>query len=163
MFCNPVSTTIALSGAQEEGQNTNVRLFSVKTIDCSIGWYAPNLKARYSAFTTSRKNHSDGDSVADIFLSSSPILYDIQHMPICQESKLWGWVEICPILEATFSGWITLVKPLWHCFSKLVSENDNKLRCWLRIRRLLSSLISLKRVTHAKSSHTTLLHFLSRI
>ena len=141
MFCNPVSTTIALSGAQEEGQNTNVRLFSVKTIDCSIGWYAPNLKARYSAFTTSRRNHSDCDSVADIFLSSSPILYNIQHMPICQASKLRGWVEICRILEATFSGWITLVKPLWHCFSKLVSENDNKVRSWFRIRRLFSSSV----------------------
>ena len=129
------------SGAQEEGQNTNVRLFSVKAIDYSIGWYAPNVKARYSAFTSSPKNHSDRDIAADLFLSSSPILYNIQHMPICHASKLWGWVEICRILEATFSGWITLVKPLWHCFSKLVSENDNKVRSWFRIRRLLSSLI----------------------
>ena len=68
MFCNPVSTTIALSAAQEEGQNTNVRLFSVKAIDYSIGCYAPNVKARYSVFTSSPKNHSDRDIAADIFL-----------------------------------------------------------------------------------------------
>ena len=37
MFCNLVRTTIALSRAQEKGQNTNVRLFSVKAIDYSIG------------------------------------------------------------------------------------------------------------------------------
>ena len=141
MFCNPVSTTVILSGAQEEGQNTNVRLFSVKAIDYSIGWYAPNVKARYSAFTSSPKYHSDRNIVANIFLSSSPILYNIQHMPICHASKLWGWVGICRILEATFSGWITLVKPLWHWFSRLVSENENKVRSRFRIRRLLSSLI----------------------
>ena len=88
MFCNLISTTIALSGAQEEGQNTNVRLFSVKAIDYSIGWYAPNVKARYSAFTSSPKNHLDRDIAADLFLSSSPILYNIQHMPICHASKL---------------------------------------------------------------------------
>ena len=141
MFYNPVSTTIVPSRAQEEGQNTNVRLFSVKGINYSIGWYAPNVEERYSAFTSSPKNHSDRDIAAYIFLSSSPILYNIQHMPICHASKLWGWVEICRILEATFSCWITLVKPLWHWFSKLVSENENKVRSWFRIRRLLSSLI----------------------
>ena len=141
MFCNLVRRTIALSRAQEKGQNTNVRLFSVKAIDYSIGWYAPNVKARYSAFTSFPKNHSDRDIAADIFLSSSSILCNIQYMPICHASKLWGWVEICPILEATFSGWTTLVKPLWHCFSKLVSENENKVRSWFRIRRPLSSLI----------------------
>ena len=48
------------------------KIISVKAIDYSIGWYAPNVKARYSAFTTFRKNHSDCDSVADIFLSTTP-------------------------------------------------------------------------------------------
>ena len=129
------------SGAQEEGQNTNVRLFSVKAIDYSIGWYAPNVKARYSAFTSSPKNHSDRDIAAGIFLRSSPILQNFSTRQFATRANSWGWVEICRILEATFSGWITLVKPLWHCFSKLVSENENKVRSWFRIRRLLSSLI----------------------
>ena len=159
MFCNPLSTTIALSRAQEKSQSTNVRLFSIKAIDYSIGWYAPNVKARYSAFTSSPKNHSDRDIAADIFLSSSPILCNIQHMPICHENKLWSWVEICPILEATFSGWTTLVKALVALFFETCFRNENKVRSLFRIRRLLSSLIKLKRVTHAKSLHTTLLHF----
>ena len=123
------------------GPKYKCKIISVKAIDYSIGWYAPNVKARYSAFTSSPKNRSDRAIAVDIFLSSSPILCNIQHMPICHTSKLRGWVEIHRILEATFSGWITLVKPLWHCFSKLVSENDNKVRSWFRIRRLLSSLI----------------------
>ena len=116
------------------GPKYTCKIISVKAIDYSIGWYAPNVKARYSAFTSSPKYHSDCNIAANIFLSSSPILYNIQHMPICHANKLWGWVEICWIPEATFSGWITLVKPLWHWFSKLVSENENKVRSQFRIR-----------------------------
>ena len=123
------------------GPKYKCKIISVKAIDYSIGWYAPNVKARYSAFTISPKYHSDRNIVANIFLSSSPILYNIQHMPICHANKLWDWVEICWILEATFYGWITLVKPLWDWFSKLVLENENKVHSKFRIGHLLSSLI----------------------
>ena len=35
-----------------------------------------------------KKSHSDRDITADLFLSGSPILYNIQHMPIWHAIKL---------------------------------------------------------------------------
>ena len=120
----------------------------MEAIDYSIGWSAPN-RARYSAFASSQK-HSEHDIAPDFLLSCSHTLCNIQHehsLPRKQGNDECQ-VEICLLLEATLSSWTNSVNPLWHCFSKLVSENRNQVRSDLG-RKM-------------QTSHTTLLHFHSQ-
>ena len=117
----------------------------MEAIDYSIGWSAPN-RARYSAFASSQKSFRTRHCS---WLSAQQFSHSLQHSAHANLPHKQGndecQVEICLLLEATLSSWTNSVNPLWHCFSKLVSENKNQVRSDLG--------------QNMQTSHTTLLHF----
>ena len=90
LFCNPDSKTFASVRGTEKSQNTNVRQWKLLTIAL-----ADMLQMLQQDIVRSpvSKSYSERNIAADILLSSSPILCNIQHIPICLASKVMMDVE----------------------------------------------------------------------